>query len=159
MTRDVANKVVANRVVGDVAGHTCLLIDDMIDTGGSITQAADLLFDNGATDVVIAATHGIFSPPATDRLKNSRVSEVIVTNTLPDPARAGLRQAHRSVDRADDRPGDQGGLRGRLGHQPLRRPQLSEPIAPEGSMYSRSAGAAAARVGRERVTQVLISTP
>ncbi len=80
---DVANKVVANRVVGDVAGHTCLLIDDMIDTGGSITQAANLLFDSGATDVVIAASHGIFSTQATDRLKNSRVSEVIVTNTLP----------------------------------------------------------------------------
>jgi ribose-phosphate pyrophosphokinase len=80
---DVANKVVANRVVGDVAGHICLLIDDMIDNGGSITQAADLVFESGATDVVIAATHGIFSPPATDRLKNSRVSEVIVTNTLP----------------------------------------------------------------------------
>lgn len=84
-TRDinVANQVVANRVVGDVAGRTCLLIDDMIDTGGSITKAADLLFDNGAVEVVIAATHGIFSAPATDHLKNSRVSEVIVTNTLP----------------------------------------------------------------------------
>jgi ribose-phosphate pyrophosphokinase len=84
-TRDinVANQVVANRVVGDVAGRTCLLIDDMIDTGSSITKAADLLFDNGAVEVVIAATHGIFSAPATDHLKNSRVSEVIVTNTLP----------------------------------------------------------------------------
>jgi ribose-phosphate pyrophosphokinase len=80
---DVANEVVANRVVGDVAGRTCLLIDDMIDTGGSITQAAELLFKSGATDVVIAATHGVFSPPATDRLKNSRVTEIIVTNTLP----------------------------------------------------------------------------
>jgi ribose-phosphate pyrophosphokinase len=84
-TRDplVANQVVANRVVGDVAGRVCLLIDDMIDTGGSIAKAADLLFENGATDVVVAATHGIFSAEATDRLKNSRVSEVIVTNTLP----------------------------------------------------------------------------
>jgi len=84
-TRDlnVANQVVANRVVGEVAGKTCLLIDDMIDTGGSISKAADLLFENGATDVVIAATHGIFSGSATDRLKNSRVAEVIVTNTLP----------------------------------------------------------------------------
>ncbi len=84
-TRDVnvANKVVANRVVGDVAGRRCLLIDDMIDTGGSIVKAAELLFANGATDVIIAATHGIFSAPATDNLKNSRVSEVIVTNTLP----------------------------------------------------------------------------
>jgi len=84
-TRDLeaANQVVANRVVGEVAGRCCLLIDDMIDTGGSITKAADLLFKQGATDVVIAATHGIFSTPATDTLKNSRVREVLVTNTLP----------------------------------------------------------------------------
>ena len=80
---DVANEVVANRVVGDVSGRVCLLIDDMIDTGGSIAKAADLLFDSGATDVVVAATHGVFSPPATDRLKNSRISEIVVTNTLP----------------------------------------------------------------------------
>jgi ribose-phosphate pyrophosphokinase len=80
---DAANEVVANRVVGEVDGKCCLLIDDMIDTGGSITKAADLLFESGATDVVVAATHGIFSPPATDRLKNSRIREVIVTNTLP----------------------------------------------------------------------------
>ncbi len=80
---DAANEIVANRVVGEVEGRCCLLIDDMIDTGGSITKAADLLFANGATKVVIAATHGIFSAPATDALKNSRVSEVVVTNTLP----------------------------------------------------------------------------
>ena len=55
----------------------------MIDTGGSISKAADLLFDTGATDVIVAATHGVFSAPAVDRLKNSRISEVIVTNTLP----------------------------------------------------------------------------
>jgi ribose-phosphate pyrophosphokinase len=84
-TRDIdaANDVVANRVVGDVEGRCCLLIDDMIDTANSITKAADLLFDSGATDVIIAATHGIFSGSATDRLKNSRISEIIVTNTLP----------------------------------------------------------------------------
>ena len=80
---DAANEIVANRVVGEVAGRRCLLIDDMIDTGGSIAKAADLLFDNGATDVVVAATHGVFSAPAVDRLKNSRISEVVVTNTLP----------------------------------------------------------------------------
>jgi ribose-phosphate pyrophosphokinase len=80
---DEMNEVVANRVVGDVAGRRCLLIDDMIDTAGSITKAADLVFREGATDVFIAATHGIFSGPATDLLKNSRISEVIVTNTLP----------------------------------------------------------------------------
>ncbi|MDQ6849925.1 MAG: ribose-phosphate diphosphokinase [Actinomycetota bacterium] len=84
-TRDIdaTNDVVANRVVGDVAGRCCLLIDDMIDTGGSISKAADLLFENGATEVVVAATHGVFSTPAVDRLKNSRITEIIVTNTLP----------------------------------------------------------------------------
>jgi ribose-phosphate pyrophosphokinase len=84
-TRDLdsANQVVANRIVGEVAGKFCLLIDDMIDTGGSITKAADLLFASGAAEVVVAATHGVLSPPATDRLKNSRIHEVVVTNTLP----------------------------------------------------------------------------
>jgi len=80
---DAANEVVVNRVVGEVAGRCCLLIDDMIDTGGSITKAAELLFDAGATDVVVAATHGVFSAPAVDRLKNSRIREIVVTNTLP----------------------------------------------------------------------------
>jgi ribose-phosphate pyrophosphokinase len=84
-TRDIDSpgEVAANRVVGDVAGRCCLLIDDMIDTGTSITKAAELIFDAGATDVVVAATHGIFTAPAIDRLKNSRISEVVVTNTLP----------------------------------------------------------------------------
>lgn len=84
-TRDpnVANQVVANRVVGDVTGRLCILADDMIDTGSSIVKAADLLYAAGAADVIIAATHGVFSDPAADRLKNSRVREVIITNTLP----------------------------------------------------------------------------
>ena len=84
-TRDllVPNQVVANRVVGDVEGRSCLLIDDMIATAGTITKAADILFEAGAIDVVVAATHGELTAPATDRLKNSRISEVIVTNTLP----------------------------------------------------------------------------
>jgi ribose-phosphate pyrophosphokinase len=80
---DAANEAVANRVVGDVAGRCCLLIDDMIDTAGSITKATDLLVENGATNVLAAVTHGVFSAPATDRLKNSKISEVFVTNTLP----------------------------------------------------------------------------
>jgi ribose-phosphate pyrophosphokinase len=84
-TRDpnVPNEAKANRVVGEVAGKTCILQDDMIDTGGTITKAADALFDAGAADVIIAATHAVFSGPAIDRLKNSRVSEVVVTDTLP----------------------------------------------------------------------------
>jgi ribose-phosphate pyrophosphokinase len=84
-TRDlnVANHVVANRVVGDVAGRLCILADDMIDTGSSIVKAADLLYEAGAADVIIVATHGVFSDPAADRLKNCRAREVIITNTLP----------------------------------------------------------------------------
>ena len=84
-TRDpmVPNQVVANRVVGDVEGRTCILVDDMIDTGGTITKAADALFEAGAADVIVAATHAVLSGPAVDRLKNSRISEVVVTNTLP----------------------------------------------------------------------------
>jgi ribose-phosphate pyrophosphokinase len=80
---DQPNDVVANRVVGDVDGRVCLLIDDMIDTAGSVTKAADLLFEAGATDVVVAASHGIFSAGATDKLKASNIREVVVTNTLP----------------------------------------------------------------------------
>jgi ribose-phosphate pyrophosphokinase len=84
-TRDMTrpNQVVANRVVGQVEGRVCILVDDMIDTGGTIVAAADTLFEAGAADVVIAATHGVLSGPAVDRLKNSRVSEVVITNTLP----------------------------------------------------------------------------
>jgi ribose-phosphate pyrophosphokinase len=84
-TRDplVPNETTANRVVGDVKGRTCILVDDMIDTGGTISHAAEALFDAGAADVVVAATHAVLSGPAVDRLKNSRISEVIVTDTLP----------------------------------------------------------------------------
>ncbi|MGC4940671.1 ribose-phosphate diphosphokinase [Kribbella sp. DT2] len=84
-TRDIdrPNETVANRVVGEVAGRVCILVDDMIDTGGTITKAADALYAEGAAGVVIAATHAILSGPAVDRLKNCQASEVIVTNTLP----------------------------------------------------------------------------
>ncbi|MBF6131573.1 ribose-phosphate diphosphokinase [Nocardia otitidiscaviarum] len=84
-TRDplVPNQVVANRVVGEVEGRTCILIDDMIDTGGTIAGAVNVLKEAGATDVVIAATHGILSSPAAERLAKCGAKEVVVTNTLP----------------------------------------------------------------------------
>lgn len=84
-TRDplVPNQVKSNRVVGEVAGKTCVLIDDMIDTGGTISAAVKLLRDDGARDVIIAATHGVLSAPAAERLAASGAREVIVTNTLP----------------------------------------------------------------------------
>ena len=60
----------------------------MIDTAGTITKAAEALMAHGATDVIVAATHAVMSGPAVDRLKNSQISEVVVTNTLPIPAEA-----------------------------------------------------------------------
>jgi len=80
---NVPNEVKVGEVVGNVRGKTCIIVDDMIDTGGTITKAADLLFDNGAAEVVVVATHGVLSGPAVDRLKNSRITEVLLTNTLP----------------------------------------------------------------------------
>jgi ribose-phosphate pyrophosphokinase len=85
-----ANTILSAEVVGDVRGRVCVLVDDMIDTAGTICAAADALFDNGAADVIVAATHGVLSGPAADRLKNSRVSEFVFTNTLPTPAQLQL---------------------------------------------------------------------
>ncbi|CAB4341805.1 MAG: ribose-phosphate diphosphokinase [Actinobacteria bacterium] len=86
---DVPNEAKVLEVVGDVKGRICVVVDDMIDTGGTIVKAADALFDNGAIDVVVTATHGVLSPPAAQRLQDSRIKEVVVTDTLPIP------EAHR----------------------------------------------------------------
>ncbi|MGJ0119337.1 ribose-phosphate diphosphokinase [Williamsia sp. MIQD14] len=84
-TRDplVPNQVKSNRVVGDVEGRLCVLIDDMIDTGGTIAGAVRVLKDAGAGDVIIATTHGVFSHPAAERLASCGAREVIATDTLP----------------------------------------------------------------------------
>ncbi|WP_062310994.1 ribose-phosphate diphosphokinase [Demequina rhizosphaerae] len=79
----VPNQVKVHELVGEVQGRTCVLVDDMIDTGGTIVQAAEALFENGAKDVIVASTHGLLSGPAVDRLSKSGVSEVIITDTLP----------------------------------------------------------------------------
>jgi len=79
-----ANEVVAADVIGEVDGRHCILLDDMIDTAGTICAAADILVEHGAADVWVMATHAVLSPPAIDRLKNAdAISRVVVTDTLP----------------------------------------------------------------------------
>ncbi|PZD71429.1 Ribose-phosphate pyrophosphokinase [Acaryochloris thomasi RCC1774] len=83
--RQAHNVAEVMNVVGDVAGKTAVLVDDMIDTGGTITEAARLLREEGARQVYACATHAVFSPPATQRMVDSVFEEVIVTNTIPVP--------------------------------------------------------------------------
>ena len=86
-TRDITrpNQAVANRVVGDVEGKDCVLVDDLIDTAGTIAGACSVLKDAGAKSVTVVATHGVLSGPAIERLKGSGAREVVLTDTVPIP--------------------------------------------------------------------------
>ena len=86
-TRDITrpNQATSKEVVGQIEGRTCVLIDDMIDTGGTISGAVQVLRERGAKDVIIAATHAVFSDPAVERLSTCGALEVVVTDTLPVP--------------------------------------------------------------------------
>ena len=86
---DRPNQVQVREVVGDVEGRTCVLVDDLIDTGGTIVQAAQALKDNGAAQIIVLATHAVLSGPAVQRLRESPITEVVVTDSLP------LTEAHR----------------------------------------------------------------
>ena len=84
------NVAEAAEVMGDVEGRTCVLTDDMIDTGGTIVSAAELLKKRGAKEVWAMATHGLLSGPAVDRLKNAPIERLVMTNSLPLPAEKHL---------------------------------------------------------------------
>jgi ribose-phosphate pyrophosphokinase len=81
----VANQVSVHEIVGEVEGRVCLLVDDLIDTGGTIVKAAEALKKQGALGVVVAATHAVFSDPAVERLQSEFIDSVVVTDTLPIP--------------------------------------------------------------------------
>ena len=83
--KDTMNQAVAEEVVGDVDGRVCVIVDDMIDTAGTMCAAVDLLISRGATEVYMAATHGVLSGPAIERLEKANVKEVVITNTIPLP--------------------------------------------------------------------------
>ena len=84
--KGLRNTVEAVEIVGEVDGRACVIIDDMIDTGGTLCAAAEQLKARGAEEIYALATHGVLSDPAVDRFKNSVISKVVVTNTLPLPS-------------------------------------------------------------------------
>jgi ribose-phosphate pyrophosphokinase len=86
--RERANVSEVMNIVGDVKGRPCIIIDDMIDTAGTLVGAARALLDKGATRVVACATHGVFSGPAVERIEGSAISEVVVTDSVPLSAQA-----------------------------------------------------------------------
>ncbi len=77
------NTIASADVVGEVEGRTCIVVDDLIDTAGTIVKATEALLEAGAREVIVAATHAVLSGPAVDRLKNAPIAEVVTTNTLP----------------------------------------------------------------------------
>jgi ribose-phosphate pyrophosphokinase len=83
--KGVKNTVEAMEIVGDVEGRTCVIIDDMIDTASTLCAGAEQLAARGASEIYALATHGVLSGPAIDRIKNSSISKVVITNTLPLP--------------------------------------------------------------------------
>ena len=90
--KGVDNVARAIEVIGEVAGRLCVITDDIIDTAGTVVSAADLLREKGATEVWAMATHGVLSGPAIERLKNSSIERVVLTNTLPLPPEKQLPQ-------------------------------------------------------------------
>jgi ribose-phosphate pyrophosphokinase len=88
--RPAANQAEIMHVIGDIAGKNVIMVDDMIDTGGTITKGASVLREMGAKDIYVCCTHAVFSPPALERLENSVIDHVLTTNTIPiDNARQG----------------------------------------------------------------------
>ena len=81
--RPKANVMEVMNIIGEVKGKTCLMLDDMIDTAGTICQGAQALMDNGAKEVIACCTHAVLSGPAIERLKNSVLSKVVVLDTIP----------------------------------------------------------------------------
>ena len=81
----IANQVSVHEIVGEVEGRVCLIVDDLIDTGRTIVKAAEALKNAGAKGVVVAATHAVFSDPATEILQSDFIDKVVVTDSLPIP--------------------------------------------------------------------------
>ena len=96
--RPEPNKSEIMNIIGNIEGKNCILIDDMIDTAGTITNAANALKDLGAKDVFACATHAVLSGPAIERIENSAISELVLLNTVPIPEEKKIeKMTHLSV--------------------------------------------------------------
>ncbi len=108
-------------VIGDVAGYTCILIDDIVDSGGTLVNAADALLANGAKDVYAYITHGVLSGGAVTRITSSQLKELVITNSIqPTEAVIKARQHPHAFDRDADRGSDQPHRGGGVGVEPVR---------------------------------------
>ena len=139
--RGTYNEVKARHVVGEVEGRHCVLIDDMIDTAGTICAAAELLAEAGASDISAMATHAVLSDPAVDRLKAAPISRVVVTDTLPGGRGPHVRQARGPLGGQDHRRRHRRRLRGHLGVRALRRGQPGLGPGAPGPRWARWSGA------------------
>ena len=90
--RPMANVMEVMNIIGDVRGRSCLMLDDMIDTAGTICQGAQALIDNGASEVVACCSHAVLSGPAIERLEASKLSKIIVLDTIELPEEKAYRQ-------------------------------------------------------------------
>ena len=90
--REKANESEVMNVIGEINGKSCILIDDMIDTAGTICKAAAALKEKGAADVFAAATHGVLSGEAINRIEESPISELLITNSIPIPPEKQLKK-------------------------------------------------------------------
>ena len=83
--RPKANQLEVMNIIGDIKGKKCLMVDDMIDTAGTIVQGAEALYNNGATEIYACCTHAVFSGPAIERIKNSHITKLVVLDTIELP--------------------------------------------------------------------------
>jgi ribose-phosphate pyrophosphokinase len=90
-----ANVAEVMNVIGDVRGRTCLVIDDLIDTAGTLVKTANALVENGASEVYACCSHPVFSPPAVENIMNSCIRQVVVTNTIPLSTEADAARTER----------------------------------------------------------------
>jgi ribose-phosphate pyrophosphokinase len=95
--REGPNKAHAMQLIGDVKGKIAVVLDDMIDTAGTMTEAGNLLAENGAEDVVACATHAVLSGPAVERLNSSAFSQIIVTDTIPLNSKAASSEKFKVI--------------------------------------------------------------